>query len=122
MGQNAGLDEARTVAFAIMAFSQLLLSLAFQSPRHTLPELGPFSNAYLLGAIAISGLVQLGALTLSFAPAVFGVTADPLGYWTLVLLLSLAPVSVVEAVKLVATTRAIDRNVATARRARERGR
>jgi Ca2+-transporting ATPase len=102
---EAGLDEARTVAFAIMAFSQLALSFGFRSPRRTLPELGAFSNPYLLGAIGLSALVQLGAITLPFASVVFDVAAVPLRYWALVLLLALGPVTVVEAAKLVAMRR-----------------
>ena len=70
--------HARTVAFCTMAFTQLFFSFGCRSQRHTLPELGLFTNPYLFGAIAISGLLQLGVVTLPFARPVFDVTTNPL--------------------------------------------
>jgi len=101
-GRTERFDEARTVAFCILAFGQLFFAFACRSEQRTLPELGPFSNPYLLGAIAVSGLLQLAVVTLPFARKVFKVDADlTSGDWLLVALLSLAPVTVVEVTKLV---------------------
>jgi len=96
-----GLEHARTAAFCVIAYAQLFYSFSCRSQRYTLPELGLFSNPYLFGAIAISGLLQLSAVALPFARTVFDVTAFPLQEWTLVILLSLIPVTAIEVAKLI---------------------
>src|SRR5262249_55949386 len=58
-GDEDHLAHARTAAFGIIAFTQLFFSIGCRSQRHTMPELGLFSNPYLFGAIAVSGLLQL---------------------------------------------------------------
>lgn len=99
-GVEAHLDRAKTAAFSIMAFSQLFFAIGCRSQRHTMPELGLFSNPFLLGAIVISGLLQLSVVTLPFAQPVFGVT-DLTWEWPLLIALSLTPVTVIEAWKLI---------------------
>jgi Ca2+-transporting ATPase len=96
----SNLEHARTVAFCIMAFSQLFFSLACRSQRFTMPELGLFTNPYLFAAIAFSGLLQLSVVTLPFAQPVFETATHPAWEWKLVLLLSLTPVTIIEVVKL----------------------
>ena len=99
-GDEAHLARARTVAFCVTAFAQLFFAIGCRSQTSTLPQLGLFSNPHLLGAIVISGLLQLGVVMLPFAQPVFEVTAPPAREWLLVLLLSLTPVTIVEVVKL----------------------
>jgi Ca2+-transporting ATPase len=99
-GREESLEHARTIAFCVLAYSQLLFSFACRSSQHTLPELGLFSNPYLLGAIAISALLQLGVVMLPIAHF-FEVSSQPGAEWPLVLGLSAIPVSVVEIGKLV---------------------
>jgi Ca2+-transporting ATPase len=100
-GQANQFDQARTVSFCILAYSQLFFSFACRSERHTLPELGLFSNPYLVGAIVVSGLLQLGVVVLPFAQKIFEVPASLTNsQWLCVLLLSLAPATVVELGKL----------------------
>ncbi|MDB5291335.1 MAG: hypothetical protein JWL69_2576, partial [Phycisphaerales bacterium] len=66
--------------------------------RYTLPTLGIMTNPYLVGAIVISGLIQL-AVFLPFLRGVFHVSW--LGWeWPLVLLLSLTPVTIIEVLKI----------------------
>ena len=84
-----------------MAFAQLFFAFGCRSQRHTLPELGLFTNPYLFGAIAISGLLQLGVATLPFARPVFDLTTNPLREWGLIFPLALTPVTVIEVRKLV---------------------
>jgi P-type Ca2+ transporter type 2C len=99
-GEPANEEVARTVAFCIMSFSQLLLSLGFRSQSHTMFELGPFTNPYLLGAICISSALQLSAVLLPFARPFFEVQQLPdTGLW-LIVVLSLAPVTLVEMAKI----------------------
>src|SRR5262249_11832907 len=104
-GDEDNLAHARTVAFFIMAFSQLFFSLGCRSQHYTMPQLWLLSNPYLFGAIAISGLLQLSVITLPFAQRVFETATHPAWEWELVLLLSLTPVTIVELIKLVRSFR-----------------
>jgi Ca2+-transporting ATPase len=99
-GDESHLARARTVTFCITAFAQLFFAIGCRSQRFTMPELGVFSNPHLLGAIGISGLLQLSVVTLPFAQPVFGITAHPSWEWLLVFLLALTPVTIIEVGKL----------------------
>jgi len=99
-GDPANLDRARTIAFCVTAWSQLLLALSFRSRLRTLPELGPFTNPALLGAIAVSGLLQLATLAFPFGRQVFGTTTSTPAAWAMALGLALVPVSAIEVAKL----------------------
>lgn len=100
-GEDAHLARARTVAFCITAFSQLFFAVGCRSQRHTMPEIGPFSNPQLFGAIVVSGLLQLAVVTLPFAQPVFEVGTNLTREWWLILGLSLVPVTVIEVTKLI---------------------
>jgi Ca2+-transporting ATPase len=99
-GDESHLARARTVTFCITAFAQLFFAVGCRSQRVTMLGLGLFSNPHLVGAIVISGLLQLSVVTLPFAQPVFGVTTHPSWEWLLVLLLALTPVTIIEVGKL----------------------
>jgi Ca2+-transporting ATPase len=99
-GESANLPRARTVAFCVMAFTQLFYSLACRSQRYTMPELGLFSNPHLFAAIAISVLLQLSIVTLPAAQGVFEVAHHLAWEWVLVASLSLTPVTIIEVAKI----------------------
>lgn len=99
-GDDTQLAHARTVAFCVCAFAQLFFAIGCRSQRFTMPELGLFSNLPLLGAIVISGLLQLSAVTLPFAQPVFEVSTRLSSEWLLIGLLALTPVTIIEIVKL----------------------
>jgi Ca2+-transporting ATPase len=99
-GEEDNVAAARTAAFCILAFSQLLFSLACRSSRRTLPELGLLSNHYLLAAIALSASLQVTVVTIPFLHSVFKATSPAWQQWILILLVSLGPVSVVEITKI----------------------
>ncbi|MDX2039463.1 MAG: cation-translocating P-type ATPase [Isosphaeraceae bacterium] len=98
---GANIDRAHTATFCTVAFTQLFFSFACRSRSQTLFELGPFSNPKLLGAILVSGLLQFAVVSLPGVRAVFDVPTSPAGDWLLILPLALAPVTVVEIVKLI---------------------
>jgi Ca2+-transporting ATPase len=98
---NRGVEQARTVAFCILSYSQLFFSFACRSQRYTLPELGYASNPYLFAAIAVSGLLQFGVIALPFLRPVFETTAHPAEQWAMVFALALVPVTLVEVLKLI---------------------
>ena len=68
-GQEENLPAARTAAFATLAFAQLMFSFGCRSDRYTLPQLGFFSNPWLLGAIGVSALLQAGRPDRAVPPA-----------------------------------------------------
>jgi len=94
------LERARTIAFCTMAYSQLFYSLSCRSQRYTMPQLGLFSNPYLLGAILISALIQFGIVMLPASQALLDVSAMSVRDWLLVVVLALTPTSVIEVAKL----------------------
>lgn len=93
--------HAQAVTFCITAFSQLFFAIGCRSQRHTMPEIGPFSNPQLFGAIVVSGLLQLTAVTVPFVRPVFEVDTHLTWEWLVILGLSLVPVTVIEVTKLI---------------------
>jgi Ca2+-transporting ATPase len=100
-GDETNLTQARTVAFCVMAFSQLFFSFSCRSLSRTMPELGPFSNPYLLAAIGVSALLQLGTVMLPFARPIFEVGRPLASEWLIIFGLALVPVTIVEVAKLI---------------------
>jgi Ca2+-transporting ATPase len=98
--RSGGAEYARAVTFTTMAFTQLFFAFSCRSQTRTLPELGPFTNPYLFGAVAISALLQIGVVTLPFVRPVFDLTTNPLSEWKLIFPLALAPVTIIELLKL----------------------
>lgn len=97
---DATLDHVRTATFCTVAFAQLFFSIGCRSPYRTMPELGLFSNAYLLVAIVASVLLQAGTVTIPGVRQVFGVDELPTWNWGLVFATALAPVTIIEVTKL----------------------
>jgi len=99
-GDESQLARTRTVTFCVATFSQLFFAIGCRSQRFTMPELGLFTNPHLLGAIVISGLLQLSVVTLSFAQPVFEVATHLTWEWILIGGLALTPVTIIEIVKI----------------------
>ena len=98
---DASIDHARTATFCTVAFAQLFFSVGCRSPRRTMPELGFFSNRYLLVAIIVSVLLQVGTVTVPGVKHIFGVNEMPKWDWWLIFTLALIPVTVIEFGKLI---------------------
>ena len=60
-----------------------------------------WKNPYLLGAFAVSALLQIAVVALPFGRPVFQTVAHPIWEWCIVLLTALVPVTVIELGKLV---------------------
>ena len=99
-GDESNLARARTVAFCIIAYSQLFFAIACRSERLTMPQLGLFTNPHLWGAIALAGMLQLAVVTLPAAEKVFEVQAHLSWEWLLVMILALMPATLIEVGKL----------------------
>jgi P-type Ca2+ transporter type 2C len=101
-GDESQVDRARTVTFAVSAFSQLFFAIGCRSQRYTMPELGLLSNPWLLGSIVASGLLQLAIMNVPLTQKVFAVSDHLTWEWLLILGLSLTPVTVIELIKVIA--------------------
>jgi P-type Ca2+ transporter type 2C len=100
-GDPSRLNEARVTAFCILAYSQLFYSFGCRSQNSTLPQLGLFSNLFLFGSIFASALLQLAIVTVPLARDFFHITNFQTLPWATLLGLSLAPVTIIELIKLI---------------------
>ncbi len=98
--QESDLDQARTMTFCVVVYAELFRSLAARSRVLTFWQLGPATNWYLFAAVAISGLLQVGIITLPFTRVIFEATIHTPMEWGMLLTLALTPVTVIELVKL----------------------
>jgi Ca2+-transporting ATPase len=99
-GADTELHRARTVAFCTIAYAQLFLSFGCRSQRYTLPQLGVFTNPWLIGAITFSSLLQAGLIAVPLVREVFEVAPLMGADWLLIAILSLLPVTFIEVAKL----------------------
>ncbi|HQA47373.1 MAG TPA: calcium-translocating P-type ATPase, SERCA-type [Bacillota bacterium] len=99
-GSQRSLEAGRTMAFTVLALSQLAHAFNVRSNRQSVFKMGLLSNRYLLGAVTLSALLVFAVLEVPLLASVFKVTALSAAEWKMVGILSLAPVVVVEAVKL----------------------
>ncbi|MCA9093035.1 MAG: cation-translocating P-type ATPase [Planctomycetaceae bacterium] len=104
-GDPAQLDVARATTFCIASLSQLAISFAFRSPYRTLPQLGLFTNPWLVIGIIASALLQVAVVLIPAFQHLFEIEHTLGTEWLIIALLSLAPVTVVELGKIVRFTR-----------------
>lgn len=90
------LEQAQGTAFCVLVFSEILRSLAARSLHLNFWRIGPLKNPYLLGAAAMSALLQIGAVSIPGVRDLFH-TADLRQYnWLLIAGLAFVPVSIIE--------------------------
>ena len=94
-----GIEKARTIAFVLMAFFQLWNVLNLRSFKQSIFSLGIFSNPYVIGAIAISILMQLVVLYTEIGRKLFSVEALSILEWAMILLITSSIFIIVEAWK-----------------------
>ncbi len=111
--EGPGLRHATTLSFMTLALAQVFHALNARSPRRSAFTDGLFTNAWLWAAVAACLVLQLAAVYTPFLQAVLRTTPLSGADWGVVLACSLAPVSIVELVKL--GQRASGRVSATAR-------
>lgn len=75
-------------------------TLAARSQTLTFWQLGITTNLYVVAAVVVSALLQLGIIALPFTRAIFEATTHTPMEWGLLLALALAPVTLIELVKL----------------------
>lgn len=85
---GGGLVEARTVAFAALVFAQLFFVFQCRSERRTLFQINLLENKYLLGAVAISGIMQILVMTVPWFQKIFYTVAIKSQDWVIILVLT----------------------------------
>jgi Ca2+-transporting ATPase len=103
--QGAGLRQASTMAFMTLALVQVFHTFNARSQVRSAFTAQLFTNAWLWAAVAICLLLQAAAIYVPLLQRVLHTSALNVADWGVVLGLSLAPVGIVEAVKLVARVR-----------------
>jgi len=96
---ETALPYARTMAFLVLAASQLFYSLSMRSFTKSIFKVGLFSNLYLVGSIIVGILLQLLVITVPFLAKAFEVHNLNLREWGIVIAFSLAPLVVNEIIK-----------------------
>lgn len=91
---------ARTMSFVVLAGSQLFYSLSVRNFTKSILRIGLFSNMYLIGAIVVGFILQLGVISVPFLAEAFKVNNLSLRDWGLVMLFALIPLIVNEIIKL----------------------
>lgn len=94
------LSYARTMAFVVLAASQLLYSLSMRNPSKTIWQVGLFSNKYLIGAIIIGFLLQFAVISIPFLADAFKLQYLGGADWGIVFLLALIPLFINELIKV----------------------
>ncbi len=100
IGQGVSVEAGRTMAFATLAFSQLFHAFNVKNNARFSFSSKPFGNRYLLGAFAASAALMLAVLLVPPLMGVFKVVALDSAHWLYILLLSIAPIVIVDAFKL----------------------
>ena len=99
--EGPGLRHATTLAFMTLALAQVFHAFNARSKRHSAFTARLFTNGWLWAAVAACSLLQLAAVSVPLLQSVLHTTPLTFGDWGMVLACSLAPVVVVELVKLV---------------------
>lgn len=85
----------RTMAFAVLSLSQLFHSFNMRS-EHSLSEVGLLGNPRLVASFFICSFLQVAVISLPPLAVVFQVVPLDIRQWAIVLLLSMAPIVIVE--------------------------
>lgn len=94
------LTYARTMAFVVLAISQLFYSLTMRNATKSIFQIGLFSNRYLIGAIIIGVFLQLGVISIPFLAEAFKVHGLSVNDWGIVMSFALIPLLVNEIIKM----------------------
>lgn len=94
------LTYSRTMAFVVLAASQLFYSLSMRSATKSIFTVGFFSNKYLILAIIVGLLLQLMVISVPFLSSAFKLQMLSLRDWGIVLSLAIIPLIVRELFKI----------------------
>lgn len=101
LGVGESLAHARTVAFVVLACSQLFHSFNCRSQMQSLFTIGVFKNGGLVIAFMISFILQMAVVYVPFLQVIFKTEPIRGTHWIFVVLLSSFPLWAMEIVKLI---------------------
>ena len=93
------LTYARTMAFIVLATSQLFYSLSMRNIEKPIREIGLFTNKLLIGAIVLGILLQVIVVYVPFLASAFKLHMLSLNDWLIVFVLAIIPVTINEIIK-----------------------
>lgn len=99
-GGALNIPLGETMAFAVLSISQLVHAFNTRS-SHSLFRIGFHTNKAMLGAFAVSLALMLVVLVIPILRGIFDVTVMTGTGWAIVAALSLAPLVIIEIVKLI---------------------
>jgi Ca2+-transporting ATPase len=98
-GLHQDVEQARTVAFAVMVLTQLVHAFNCRSERLSLFQVGVWTNRPLLLAFSLSLGIQVAVLTVPAAAPVFKVASLPIEEWVLMGAMGILPFLLMELMK-----------------------
>lgn len=97
---ETALPYARTMAFVVLAASQLFYSLSMRNFSKPILKIGLFSNMLLIGSIVVGILLQLAVITIPAFANAFGVHNLSISEWAIVIGFAMIPFLINEILKL----------------------
>jgi len=94
------LSYARTMAFVVLAASQLFYSLSMRSSTKSIFQMGLFKNKYLIGSIIVGLFLQLLVISVPVLAKAFEVQFLSLSDWCLVFMFAIIPLISNEVIKI----------------------
>lgn len=85
---NMSLESCRTMALGTLITSQLIHVFECRSERYSLFEINPFTNLYLLGAVALSMISLVSIIYIPMFQAIFHTSPLQLGQWLIIIFFS----------------------------------
>lgn len=96
----SALTYSRTMAFVVLATSQLFYSLSMRHTTKSIFQVGLFTNKYLIGSLVTGLVLQLAVISVPFTARAFQVQNLSLTDWGLVFLFALIPLFANEFIKV----------------------
>jgi Ca2+-transporting ATPase len=96
----SALTYARTMAFVVLAASQLFYSLSMRNAQKSILQVGIFKNKLLIGSIIVGLALQFAVISVPGLAKAFQVQNLSLADWGLVILFALVPLFINEIIKL----------------------
>jgi Ca2+-transporting ATPase len=83
---GAGIEQARTAAFATLVFAQLFFVFQCRAEQRVVFQIDLLGNKYLLGAVLISAVMQILVMTVPWLQSIFYTTALREQDWLIIIL------------------------------------
>ncbi|MCI9016906.1 MAG: calcium-translocating P-type ATPase, PMCA-type [Clostridia bacterium] len=96
LGNNLyGVETGRTMAFVSLGLLELVHSFNIKS-EESIFKIGFFENKYLVGALILGSVLQIGVVCIPQIASIFKLVALDLRQWIYVGLISIAPIIIIE--------------------------